>query len=63
VLYEMATGKRAFRRGSAPETMTAIIREEAEPLPEPSTDRVLFLVRATSRTGSIFPTGRKTGAS
>jgi Tol biopolymer transport system component len=36
VLYELATGKRAFQRGSAPETMTAIIREDAEPLP-PST--------------------------
>ena len=33
VLYESATGKRAFQRGSAPETMTAIIREDAEPLP------------------------------
>ena len=33
VLYELASGKRAFQRGSAPETMTAIIREDAEPLP------------------------------
>jgi serine/threonine protein kinase len=33
VLYELAAGNRPFRRGSAPETMTAIIREEAEPLP------------------------------
>jgi Tol biopolymer transport system component/predicted Ser/Thr protein kinase len=33
VLYELATGKRAFQRGSAPETMTAIIREDAESLP------------------------------
>ena len=33
VLYELASGNRPFRRGSAPETMTAIIREEAEPLP------------------------------
>ncbi|HXB72785.1 MAG TPA: protein kinase [Candidatus Acidoferrales bacterium] len=33
VLYELATGKRAFQRGSAPETMTAIIREDADPLP------------------------------
>jgi Tol biopolymer transport system component/predicted Ser/Thr protein kinase len=33
VLYELATGKRAFQRGSAAETMTAIIREDAEPLP------------------------------
>jgi serine/threonine protein kinase len=33
VLYELATGKRPFQRGSAPETMTAIIREDPEPLP------------------------------
>jgi eukaryotic-like serine/threonine-protein kinase len=33
VLYELATGKRAFQRGSAAETMAAIIREDAEPLP------------------------------
>src|SRR4029079_11643149 len=29
----MATGKRAFVRGSAAETMAAIIRDEVEPLP------------------------------
>jgi serine/threonine protein kinase len=33
VLYELASSKRAFRRGSAAETMTAIIREDADPLP------------------------------
>jgi hypothetical protein len=33
VLYELASGKRAFHRPTAPETMTAIIREDAEPLP------------------------------
>src|SRR3984885_5365972 len=33
VLYELASGRRAFQRESAAETMTAIIREEAEPLP------------------------------
>ena len=33
VLYQMASGKRAFERPSAAETMTAMIREEAEPLP------------------------------
>ncbi|HTC31956.1 MAG TPA: protein kinase [Bryobacteraceae bacterium] len=33
ILYELATGKRAFDRGSKAETMTAIIREDAEPLP------------------------------
>ena len=33
VLYEIATGRRAFQRASMAETMTAIIREEPEPLP------------------------------
>jgi eukaryotic-like serine/threonine-protein kinase len=33
VLYELAAGKRAFQRRSAVETMTAIIREDADPLP------------------------------
>ena len=33
VLYELAAGKRAFRRGTKAETMTAIIREDAEALP------------------------------
>ncbi len=32
ILYEMATSKRAFARGNAPETMAAIIREEPEPI-------------------------------
>ncbi len=32
ILYEMSTGRRAFARPSAPETMTAIIREEPVPL-------------------------------
>ena len=32
ILYEMATGQRAFSRGSAPETLTAIIRDEPEPI-------------------------------
>ena len=32
ILYEMITGKRAFARASAPETMAAIIRDEPEPL-------------------------------
>ena len=33
IVYEMAAGKRAFVRPSAAETMAAIIREEAAPLP------------------------------
>jgi len=32
ILYEMATGKRAFQRGTAAETLMAIIREETEPV-------------------------------
>ena len=32
ILYEMATGRRAFARGDAPETLTAIIRDEPEPI-------------------------------
>ncbi|HEY7391639.1 MAG TPA: protein kinase [Bryobacteraceae bacterium] len=34
ILYELAAGKRAFDRPSRAETMTAIIREDPEPLPE-----------------------------
>jgi eukaryotic-like serine/threonine-protein kinase len=33
MIYELAAGKRAFVRPSAAETMAAIIRDEAEPLP------------------------------
>jgi len=33
VLYELASRKRAFRRNTTAEIMTAIIREDAEPLP------------------------------
>jgi Tol biopolymer transport system component len=32
ILYEMATGKRAFARGTTAETLAAIIRDEPEPL-------------------------------
>src|ERR1700730_17186066 len=32
VLYEMVTGKRAFQKRTAPETLVPILREEAEPL-------------------------------
>jgi hypothetical protein len=33
ILYELATGKRAFDRGSGAETLAAIMRDEPEPLP------------------------------
>jgi serine/threonine protein kinase/Tol biopolymer transport system component len=32
ILYEMATGQWAFRRASAPQTLTAIIQDEPEPI-------------------------------
>src|SRR5262249_11995616 len=32
VLYEMATGKRAFQRKTTPETLVAILHEEPEPI-------------------------------
>jgi predicted ATPase len=32
VLYEMVTGKRAFRRGTAAETLVAILREQPDPV-------------------------------
>ena len=32
ILYELATGKRAFSRGTAAESLVAIIREEPEPI-------------------------------
>ncbi len=38
ILYEMVTGRRAFARPSAPETMTAIIREEPGPLASAAPD-------------------------
>ncbi len=34
IFYEMATGKRAFQRGTTAETLTAIIREDTEPVAE-----------------------------
>ena len=33
ILYEMASGRRAFQRETSAETMTAILREDPEPLP------------------------------
>ena len=35
VMHEMLTGEAPFRRGSAPETLTAILNDEAPELPEP----------------------------
>jgi eukaryotic-like serine/threonine-protein kinase len=38
ILHEMATGKRAFQRGTTAETLTAIIREDSEPLVQAESD-------------------------
>jgi Tol biopolymer transport system component len=45
ILYEMATGRRAFSRPTTAETLAAIIREEPEPLPK--SDRISTAVRWT----------------
>ena len=39
ILYEMATGKRAFERATTPEILAAIIREEPEPISERNSGR------------------------
>lgn len=53
ILYEMATGKRAFARKNAPETLTAIIREEPEPIriaaPETSVPLSWFVERCLAK--------------
>jgi eukaryotic-like serine/threonine-protein kinase len=47
ILYEMLTGRRAFQRDTAPETMTAILREEPPELTQvrgdlpPTVDRIV----------------------
>jgi tetratricopeptide (TPR) repeat protein len=38
MLYEMATGKRAFQKETAPETLTAILREETASITETNPD-------------------------
>jgi serine/threonine protein kinase len=55
VLYEMVTGKRAFDRPSAPEVITAIIREEAAPLPSTTPTPLRWVIE---RLLSKDPAGR-----
>jgi len=49
IVYEMVAGKRAFARGSAAETLTAIIREEPKPISELSSKTPLQLRWITER--------------
>jgi eukaryotic-like serine/threonine-protein kinase len=48
ILYEMATGQRAFRANSSVETMIAILREEPSPLP-PAGSKAAALDRVIRR--------------
>ena len=49
VLYEMLTGKRAFKRETSAETMTAILREEPQGLSDPGRQGPLELQRILVR--------------
>jgi len=49
VLYEMLTGKRAFKRETSAETMTAILREEPQGLSDPGGQGPLELQRILVR--------------
>ncbi len=41
ILYEMLSGQRAFHRDSAPETLTAIIKDDPPPLSEAALERIV----------------------
>ncbi len=49
ILYEMATGKRAFRRNTAVETLSAIIRDEPQPIASFNSGVPADLRRVTER--------------
>jgi predicted ATPase/predicted Ser/Thr protein kinase len=49
VLYEMVTGKRAFQRSTAAETLVAILREQAEPIAAQNPDAPAPLCWAIER--------------
>lgn len=55
VLYELAAGRAAFQRDSAAETMAAIIREEAAPLPATTPAQLRWVI---ARLLSKDPTDR-----
>jgi Tol biopolymer transport system component len=58
ILYEMATGRRAFARATVPETLTAIIREEPEPISAIDSRVPTFLRWIVERCLSKEPRGR-----
>ena len=63
VLYEMLTGKRAFKRDTAAETMTAILREEPPELSETGWNGPLGLQKILSRCLEKSPERRFQSAS
>jgi eukaryotic-like serine/threonine-protein kinase len=63
VLYEMLTGKRAFKKDTVAETMTAILREEPPELPETGWQGPIGLQRILSRCLEKSPERRFQSAS
>jgi predicted ATPase len=60
VLYEMVTGRRAFRRSTVAETMVAILREQAEPIGAQTPDAPAPLCWAIERCLAKSPDKRYT---
>ncbi len=58
ILYEMATGRRAFRKGSTPQTLAAIIAEEPEPAGRLNPKLPPALVSIITRCLAKSPEGR-----
>ncbi len=58
ILYEMVTGRRPFDRATSAETLTAIIREEAPPLPNSSEGAARDLQQLLNRCLAKSPTDR-----
>jgi serine/threonine protein kinase/tetratricopeptide (TPR) repeat protein len=58
IVHEMLTGRRVFARASAPETMTAVIREEPEPLERAAPGTPAPLRKIVERCLAKEPAGR-----
>jgi Tol biopolymer transport system component len=58
ILYEMATGKRAFQKGTAVDTLSAILHEEPKPLEETNTEAPTPVRWIIERCHSKDPDGR-----
>jgi TolB-like protein/Tfp pilus assembly protein PilF len=58
IVYEMATGKRAFRKDTVPQTLAAIIEEEPEPIRKINEAVPDELVRIVERCLAKDPAGR-----